>query len=131
MAGRDPRFIWIDSTREQARELLEALAGNDPPGFAEEFGYSVRELYAERTREVLQYFGIYVPEDAIPEEVGTPTEDEARAILEDLESADAAFPSYAPFRPPWCGNPPSYSLTFAYIFEVVAERAADRPSTAD
>jgi hypothetical protein len=134
MSRSDPRFVWITSTREQARGLLEALAGHgDPPSFANELGGSVRDLYGqpEHTREVLQYFGIFVPSEAIPDEVVTPTEEEAQAILDELDAGDAAVPPYVGFRPPWCGGtPPSYSLTFGYIFEVVAERAAESEDSA-
>lgn len=130
MVERDPRFVFITSTREQARGLLEALAGEDPPGFADELGGSVRELYASRTRDVLQYFGIYLPEEAVPPDVVTPSEEDARRILREIDEAEEVEP-YVGFRPPWCGgDPPPHSITFGYIFEVVAERAAGQPRSA-
>lgn len=130
MADRNPRFVWITATHEQARQLLEGLAGDDPPGFADELGGSVRDLWESRTREVLQYFGIYVPQEAVPPQVVLPPEDDVRSVLRDLERGEAGVEPYVGFRPPWCTNVPPHAVTFQYIFEVVVERAADRPNTA-
>lgn len=138
MADRDPRYIWISSTRDQAIELLRALAGEEEPaGFADEFGSSVREAFSSRPKETLQFFDIFVPDELMPPEVLTPSEEDAKEILGWVYDPARKPPSYVGFRPPYCAAPvpppggPSYSLVFALVMEGVADRAAgDGPSQA-
>lgn len=117
--------IRITSTPEQARALLEALAGNEPPNFRQEFEGTFKDLYRKETRRVLAYFGIDVSEAAIPPEVIPPDEEQARRGIEliDRQRDAGLIEPYVGFRPPFCGFPPAHSATMGYIFGVVAELA--------
>ena len=107
--------------------MLEALAGVEPPGFQDELGGTFEELYPnrERTREVLEWFGIFVSEDALPPEILPPPKEHARLGIERIERKRVAglIEPYVGFRPPFCGFPPSHSATMGCIFGVIADRA--------
>jgi hypothetical protein len=117
--------IKITSTREQARALLEALAGNEPDGFEEAMGGTFEELYPRETRRVLKYFGIDVSEAAMPPEVIAPPKEHARRAIEklDLLRSAALIEPHIGFRPPLCGDPPAHSATMGYVFSVIAQLA--------
>lgn len=124
----DTPHVWITATSEQATSLLEALAGTEPEGFADRFGgSSFADVYTRRTREVLEFFGIYVSDASIPPVVELPDPDEARAVIDKLreekQSAGGVEP-HTGFRPPRCGTPPPHSATFGFVFGVIAERAS-------
>lgn len=117
--------IRITSTPEQARALLEALAGNEPEELQQELGGTFEELYPNEPRRVLAYFGIDVSEAAIPPEVIPPPKEDARRAIDEMDrQRDAGLiEPYVGFRPPFCGVPPSHSATMGYIFGVVADLA--------
>lgn len=126
--ARNPHFTSVAPSPKQARDLLEALGGNEPPGFADEFdGRSFREVYENRetTREALAYFGIHVSEDSLPKVIGWP---EPASVEEALVEVDEGrVEPHVGFRQPWCIDRPPYSLTFAFVLSSAFQRAEQRP----
>jgi hypothetical protein len=109
--------------------LLEALAGTEPEGFKDALGETFEALYPKDARRALEFFDIFVSEDAIPPEVIAPPKAQVRRAIQklDLLRPEGLIEPFVGFRPPFCGNPPSHSATMGYVFSVVAQLAEPPP----
>jgi hypothetical protein len=130
---RKPIITSVGASPRQARALLEALRGDEPPGFADEFGASFMDVYQDRSRtaEVLAYFGIHVSEEALPEgEIIVPDPEEIDKALAEIDEDIERPPPHRGFSLwPWDPDgPPPHSLPFVHVFSVALDRAAKRHS---
>jgi hypothetical protein len=120
-------YVWIAATSEQARNLLEQLA--EPGGSKLRTDLSSRETVAQALRD----YGIFLSDDAIPDEpeLALPSPEQAQRMLDELQRPQGPVP-HSPFRPPWCPpegeaegptKPPPHGATLGHVFSVIEQRA--------